>query len=217
MTADPPPSASPAPTTPVPSMVHRHGFAEDAFALFAGTLMVALGVSLLKAAHLATGGTAGLAFLVHYLGGWPLGLVLFVVNLPFYVFAWKAMGRTFTLRTALAVTLLSLETQAIPMLVTLSDPNPIFAAIAGGVLAGTGLLALVRHKASLGGLGVMAYYLQDRYGVSAGKVQMACDAVICVAAFAALPPAGVAYSVLGAVVLNLVLALNHRPGRYMGV
>lgn len=200
-----------------PSVVQRHGIAEDAFALFAGTLMVALGVSLLKAAHLATGGTAGMAFLIHYLGGWPLGLVLFLVNVPFYVFAWAAMGRAFTIRTALSVTLLSLETQVIPSLITLADPNPAFAAVAGGVLAGTGLLALIRHKASLGGVGVMAYYLQDRYGLSAGKVQMGFDALITAAAFLALPPSGVAYSVLGAVVLNLVLALNHRPGRYMGV
>lgn len=202
---------------PAPNGVQRHGVAEDAFALVAGTLMVALGVSFLKAAHLATGGTAGMAFLVHYLGGWPLGAVLFVVNLPFYVFAWAAMGRSFTIRTAIAVTLLSLETQAIPDLVGFTDPNPAFAAVAGGVLAGTGLLALIRHKASLGGIGVMAYYLQDRYGLSAGAVQMAFDAVITAAAFLALPPSGVAWSVLGALVLNLVLALNHRPGRYMGV
>lgn len=208
MTAQPPASIS---------AVHRHSRIEDAFALVAGTLMVALGVVFLKAAQLATGGTAGLAFLAHYLGHWPLGLALFVVNLPFYVFAWKAMGRSFTLRTALAVTLLALETQLIPDFSGIAAPHPAFAAIAGGILAGTGLLALIRHKASLGGIGVMAYYLQDRHGINAGAVQMACDAVITAAAFAVLSPAAVAYSVLGAVVLNLVLALNHRPGRYIGV
>ncbi|MBP0574660.1 YitT family protein, partial [Mycobacterium tuberculosis] len=88
------------------------------------------------------------AFLIHYFADWPLGAVLFTINLPFYVFAWRAMGRTFTLRTVLAVTLLSLETQLIPNLVTITGPHPAFAAIAGGVLAGTGLLALIRHRAS---------------------------------------------------------------------
>jgi uncharacterized membrane-anchored protein YitT (DUF2179 family) len=207
----PPPSI--ADTTQAPP----HGPIEDIFALFAGTVLVAIGLGFLKAAHLATGGTAGLSFLIHYLSGWPLGAVLFAVNLPFYVFAWRAMGPTFTLRTALAVTLLSLETAVMPALVAIEHPDPAFAAIVGGVLAGTGLLALIRHKASLGGVGVLAYYLQDRHGWSAGRVQMGFDALITAAAFVVLPPSGVAYSILGALALNLVLALNHRPGRYMGV
>ena len=36
-------------------------------------------------------------------------------------------------------------------------------------------------------------------------------------AFALREPAQIAWSVLGAVVLNLTLAINHRPGRYMNV
>jgi hypothetical protein len=46
---------------------------------------------------------------------------------------------------------------------------------------------------------------------------MACDALIVVAAFAWVEPARIALSVLGAVALNLVVAINHKPGRYLGV
>ncbi len=42
------------------------------------------------------------------------------------------------------------------------------------------------------------------------------DVCILVAALVMADPARVAYSVLGALVLNAVLAVNHRPGRYMG-
>ena len=57
-----------------------------------------------KQAGLLSGGTAGLAFLAHYLGGMPFSLAFFVLNLPFYWLAWKYMGGTFTFRTFVAVT-----------------------------------------------------------------------------------------------------------------
>jgi uncharacterized membrane-anchored protein YitT (DUF2179 family) len=76
---------------------------------------------------------------------------------------------------------------------------------------------LFRHKASLGGINILALYLQQHRGWRAGKVQMAIDCVIVLAAFAVVEPWRIAVSVLGAVALNLVVAVNHRPGRYLGV
>ena len=49
------------------------------------------------------------------------------------------------------------------------------------------------------------------------QVQMVLDVLILLAAFGVTDPWRVALSVLGAVVLNLALAINHRPGRYMAV
>jgi hypothetical protein len=42
------------------------------------------------------------------------------------------------------------------------------------------------------------------------------DVGIVLAALALVPPLVVLLSALGAVLLNLILALNHRPGRYLG-
>lgn len=182
-----------------------------------GTLLVALSVLLLRQAHLLTGGTAGLAFLGHYLSGQSFGLVFFLLNLPCYVFAWRALGRTFTLKTFAAVGLLSLYCEWLPQWITFDRLHPALAAVLGGLLAGTGLLMLIRHRASLGGLGVLAIYLQERYGWRAGKLQMAADSVILLGAFLVLEPMGVLLSVLGAAAMNVVLAINHRPGRYIGM
>ena len=74
---------------------------------------------------------------------------------------------------------------------------------------------LFRHRSSLGGVGILALYLQDRYGWRAGKVQMAVDCCIVLLSLWSMPIPQVAYSIVGAVALNLVLAINHRPGRYM--
>jgi uncharacterized membrane-anchored protein YitT (DUF2179 family) len=194
-----------------------HSAFEDAQALVTGALFIALGVAMFTRAGLLAGGTAGLAFLIHYATGWRFGTVFFVVNLPFYVLALRAMGPAFTLKTFCAVAALSVFSELMPLLVRFEALQPLYAGIMGGFLIGAGLLMLFRHKASLGGLNILALYLQERRGWRAGKVQMAIDCAIVLAAFALVEPRLIAISIIGAVALNLVVAVNHRPGRYLGV
>ncbi|MBP8924167.1 MAG: YitT family protein, partial [Thauera sp.] len=79
--------------------------------MFTGCLFAALALLMFRESTLLTGGTTGLAFLIHYLGGWPLGAILFVLNLPFYVFGLRTLGRVFTIKTFCAVAVLSLQTE----------------------------------------------------------------------------------------------------------
>ncbi|MEF1231210.1 YitT family protein, partial [Vibrio fortis] len=79
---------------------------------------------------------------------------------------------------------------------------------------GLGMLILFRHRSSLGGFNVLCLYIQDRYGISVGKTQMAIDACILFASFFFVSPWIIAVSVLGTAVLNVVLAMNHKPTRY---
>ncbi len=197
--------------------VERHTAFEDAQALVTGTLFIALGVALFKHAGLLTGGTAGLAFLLHYATGWSFGAVFFVLNLPFYWLAWRRMGAAFTVKTFVAVALLSVFTELQPWVIGFQALTPAYAAVMGGLLMGAGFLMLFRHRASLGGVGILALYLQDSRGWRAGKVQMAIDCAIVAAAFAIVDPQQVVYSVVGAVALNLILAINHKPGRYVAM
>ncbi len=178
---------------------------------------MALAVMFFRQAGLLTGGTAGLAFLAHYLSGWRFGLLFFAINLPFYVFAVRALGWSFTFKTFAAVALLSAYSELLPRLLSLDHLDVMFAAIMAGLLAGISLLILIRHKASLGGLGVLAIFLQERYGIRAGKFQMGADCAIVLASFFVVDAWHVLLSVLGAIALNLVIAVNHRPGRYMGL
>ena len=61
----------------------------------------------------------------------------------------------------------------------------------------------------------MALDVQDRFGIKAGWVQMGFDALVFAAALALMPWERVAWSALGAAVLNLVIAINHRRDRYI--
>ena len=200
-----PPAAAPA--------AAPHSVVDDLQAGTTAVILVSLGLALLNSAGLMTGGTPGLGFLLSYATGLPLGLALFLVNLPFYVLGWRGMGMRFTLKTLAAVTGLALGVEAVRLVLTVQASAP-YAALAGGVLIGTGLLVMFRHQASFGGINILALDLQRRVGWPAGKVQMAVDLGILLGAFFVLDPQRVGWSVLGSLAVNAVLIWNHRPGRY---
>ncbi|AEQ51068.1 YitT family protein [Pelagibacterium halotolerans] len=195
----------------------RHTPLEDFLAILLGTLFVGLGVTFYSEAQITTGSTAGLALLVQYATGLPFGAVFFVVNLPFYILAFLRMGWPFTLKTFIAVGLVSVYPALMPNWLNISGINPFFAAIAGGAMMGMGILALFRHRASLGGVNILALYLQDNHKIAAGYVQFGIDFLILIAALFILPLDRVLLSLVGAVFMSLVIILNHKPGRYMGV
>ncbi|WP_418643712.1 YitT family protein [Stutzerimonas kunmingensis] len=195
----------------------RHPLWEDGLALLTGTALVALGIAFYSHAGLLTGGTVGLAFLLKYLAGWSFGPAFFLLNLPFYALAIWRMGWKFTLRTVCAVGMVSLFAELTPQWVRFAELNVVYAAVFGGFAIGIGLLILFRHRASLGGVNILALFLQERFGLRAGTFQMGIDALIVMAAVFVVPADKVLLSVLGAVALNLVLAINHRADRYMGV
>lgn len=194
--------------------VRTHTPFEDAQAIFTGTLFVSLALILFAQGGLMTGGTAGAAFLLHYATGISLGKLFFAINVPFYWFAWRRMGREFTLKTFIAISLLSAMAEWSPRLFAIDRLHPAYAAVLGGLLLGSGCLFLARHHASLGGATIVSLYLQQARGLRAGKVQMAIDCSIVLLALWVIEPARVGYSVLAAVVMNSFIAVNHKPGRY---
>ncbi|KEC72455.1 UNVERIFIED_ORG: uncharacterized membrane-anchored protein YitT (DUF2179 family) [Rhizobium esperanzae] len=195
----------------------RHSPIEDVQGIFSGSLVAALGLYVLASAGLLTGSTAGVAFLLHYAFGVNFGLAFFLLNLPFFYLSWKRLGMAFTMKTFIAIGLTSVMSDLQPRLFSISSIHPAWAALLGGLLLGFGALALYRHRASLGGVGILGVYLQERFGIRAGLVQLAIDLCVLAAAFFVTTPPVVFYSVLGALVLNLFVTINHRADRYIAL
>ena len=194
---------------------HRHSLTEDAQGLAFGAGIAAFAITILTHLGLVTGQTAGLAVLISYATGWAFGPVFFAINLPFYWLGWRRMGGAFVAKTFIAVGALSVLTVLMPGWVRFETLDPILGALLFGALSGAALLALFRHGASLGGVGILALWLQDRTGFRAGWTQLAFDAVLFSAAFLVVEPRLVALSALGAIVTNLTIAINHRRDRYV--
>lgn len=196
--------------------VQPHKLWEDALALPTGAFLVSWGMFLLHEIDGVTGGLAGVAFVLTYLTGWQLGLVFFIINVPFYFLAIRRMGSRFTVKTLISVGLISAGVALHPLYVDVGSISPMYAAIFAGLSVGTGMLVLFRHGASAGGFGILAAHLQESRGVRAGYVQGALDLVVVLASLALVDLFILLCSVVGVVVLNLVVAINHRPGRYFG-
>jgi uncharacterized membrane-anchored protein YitT (DUF2179 family) len=194
----------------------RHSRLEDAHALLIGTGFTAFGLVMLKTGGLVTGGLAGVALVVSYMTGWPTGIVFVVINLPFFLLASKRLGAAFTLKSLLALVLLAAFTMAIPGWIHLTAASHTFCAIFGGSVIGIGVLSLARHRCSIGGIGILALFLQEKRGLNAGAVQLAFDLAIIAGAVAAIGYERASYSIVSAVSLNLVMIAYHRPGRYAG-
>jgi len=195
----------------------RHRPYEDVLAMISGTMFVSLGTLIYTETMLTVGSSAGLALLLSYVSGWGFGIIFFIVNLPFYILAVKRMGWAFTLRTFTAVALVSVLSKLNSQWIDFSHLDPLYATIIGGGLIGTGLLMLFRHRTGLGGINILAMYLQEKTGLRAGYFQLGVDLTILAIAFFVLPADRLALSVLGAAIANLILAINHKPGRYMGL
>ena len=205
-------------TTPRPPdpAATRHSWLEDAQAIVLGTVLCAFGVHLLTTATLITGQTAGLGVLLSYLTPWGFGAWFFVLNLPFYVLGWLRLGPRFVAKTVVAVTLVSVFATLVPRVVAFATLDPWVAGALAGAMTGVGLLVIFRHGASLGGIGILGLWLQETAGIRAGWVQLGFDVVLFAAAAFVLPLPAVAASLLGAVVVNLIVGVNHRHDRYIG-
>ncbi|AJE46921.1 YitT family protein [Celeribacter indicus] len=204
----------PAPV-PIPQTVRKHSLLEDLQGFSIALVTTAIGLTIIAHLGFITGQTAGLALVISYLTGWSFPWIFWLINVPFYALAWFRMGTEFTLKSALCVTLTSLLVARMPDWMDFAHLDPLFGTVAFGILTGYGLLGVFRHKGSLGALGVIALVAQDRFGIRAGLVQLCFDAVLFAVAFLLFEPSRVLYSLLGAVILNGVIAFNHRRDRYI--
>jgi len=193
-----------------------HSRLEDIHALLMGSSFVAFGLVMLKAAGLVTAGVAGIALVLSYATAWPVGPVFVAINLPFFILAQRSMGATFTIKSFGAMVILAGLARFMPLWLQLGSVQPAFAAIFGGSLIGMGVLSLARHKASVGGIGIVSLLLQDRRGWNAGLTQMMFDVIIIGVSMPIVGLVKVGYSILSAVALNGVVFAYHRPGRYSG-
>ncbi len=216
MTIPPEPDPTTGPSLVFDEKSQAHSIAEDVLGIATGTFLASLGLHLLHAAHAVTGGTAGLSLLLGYASGWPFALLFALINVPFALLAVWRRGWDFTIRTVVSIALVSSWAVVHDALFPITQIDAWYGTLAGNLVAGVGVLILFRHRSSIGGINIIGLEVQDRTGFRAGWTMMAFDVVIVLSSLFVVPWPNVLMSAVGAVMLNLVLALNHRPGRYLG-
>ena len=193
-----------------------HSRIEDIYALIVGCILLTLGLVFLKTAGLVTGGIAGIALLLSYVVPWPPGLLFTIINIPFFIFAYRAMGPGFMWKTVAVNAGIAAFSVAMNFGLQIEHISPAFAAIVGGTVIGMGVLSLARHGAGVGGTGVVTLWLFKRYGINAGLSQISFDIVILLVSLSVVSPLRLAWSAVSAIAISGILIAWHRPGRYTG-
>jgi len=193
-----------------------HTLPEDAYALLVGTVQLSLGLVLLKAAGLATGGVAGISLVLNYLTGYPVGLFYTALTVPMLGVTLRAMSWRFLVKTLVVTLGLFAMTALAASTIEIAHIARPVAALAGGSVIGMGALALARHGAGTGGSGALVLWLYRTRGWNAGRTQMLIDGCVLVFSLIALDVAQVLWSLLGVAATGGILYVWHRPGRYTG-
>ncbi|QIZ78237.1 YitT family protein [Ferrimonas lipolytica] len=196
-------------------MKTSHALHEDLFSLSIGVLVLSVALVILKQAGVLVGGVAGLGLLISQLTDVSFGLLFFALSAPFYLMSWFQMSRSFTAKSLMCVGAISMLSEQLQHSVVIQGLTPLAAATIGGVLCGLGILVLFRHNGSAGGFNVLAIFCQERFGIRAGYLLMGLDLCILVATMICFGVKTLLASALCIVLMNLVIGLNHRPGRYV--
>lgn len=138
--------------------------------IFIGSILFSLGLeAFLVPNQIIDGGIIGISIILSHLLEWNLGIVLFILNLPFLVIGYKTIGRSFALYTLYAVSIMSLGTIFFHHLEPVTS-NPLLAAIFGGIIMGIGVGLVIRFGGSLDGTEIVAIVLSSNKPISVGEV-----------------------------------------------
>ncbi len=153
----------------------------DLLCALAGSFLYAAAVRMfIDPNHISVGGLTGVGSVLNYLWSFPIGLSVLVMNVPLFLLSWKQLGRNFFFKTMFATVTVSLLLDAVQFLPTFTE-NKLLAAIAGGVLAGTGLGIIFSRGMATGGTDLLAKLIKNWFrGASYGKVILITDAVVLV-------------------------------------
>lgn len=145
---------------------------------FAGCYVYAMGVHIFTQPYqIAPGGVTGIATIINYLWGLPIGALTLVLNIPLLVMSWVSISRDFTIRTAATTVLLSFCTDLfvlwMPQYPSASPLAPLLASLFGGVLMGVGNALVYMGRSTTGGTSIISALLQKKFPqFSMGKLLM---------------------------------------------
>ena len=113
--------------------------------------------------NIAPGGLTGVATILNYLAGWPVGITALVLNIPLFLIGYRTMGKVFAFRSLVATALFTILIDILPLKPVSEDP--LLGTLFGGVVLGIGLGLILRGGATTGGSDMIARMVHKRFPV----------------------------------------------------
>ncbi len=122
------------------------------------------------------GGVTGVGILLELLLGWPLSVTLPLLSVPFLVVAYYTLSRRIVYKSILSIVSLAVALEFVDFTVVTDDK--LLIALFGGLCLGLGIGLTVRNGAVLDGSEVLGIFVNDRFGISIGKVILGFNIVL---------------------------------------
>lgn len=153
--------------------------------ILTGSLILAFGVvGLLSPNNIATGGTAGLAIVLHHVINLPIGVLMALINIPLLLMSLKYLGREFAIKTIACIVFIVVFVDVLAEFVHLPkfSDNLLLATLYGGVAIGVGLGFIFKGGASAGGGTILAKIISSTTDIKTSTVVLVLDAIVIVSA-----------------------------------
>ncbi|MGB5867650.1 MAG: YitT family protein [Arcobacteraceae bacterium] len=130
--------------------------------------------------QLITGGTAGLALLIHYVSSYSIGIIIVFVNLPLILIGIKYLGKMFAIRTIVTIILISVFIDILAKVVELKPfvIDDTLSVVFGGIFVGIGLALIIKGESTAGGSTILAKIISSKTEIKPGKVILVIDFLI---------------------------------------
>ncbi|MFJ7734913.1 YitT family protein [Lysinibacillus sp. NPDC097287] len=130
------------------------------------------------------GGVTGISIMgAHLLNDIPLGVFLFVLNIPFVYLGYKQVGKTFAFMSVVGIAALSISTVLLHNVETILGPeDPLLIVLSGGIMLGVGIGIVLRNGGALDGSEVLAVLLSRKIPFSVGDIILFINAFIFIGA-----------------------------------
>ncbi|RXK18714.1 YitT family protein [Macrococcus sp. DPC7161] len=147
-----------------------------------GAILMAVSLELFLVPNkLLDGGIVGISIMLSHLLHIPLGLFIFILNVPFFFLGYKQIGKTFAISTLYAILILSIGTSLLHPVPPIVDEK-FLVTIVGGVILGLGVGLVIRYGGSLDGSEILAILISNKSPFSVGEIVMVINFFIYVAA-----------------------------------
>jgi len=203
-------------------LTRRHRYVTKASTAFIYAILVSVAMNFFwTPGHIYSSGITGLAQLINSLLGkfspiqLSTALLLFLLNVPMFIIAWRQIGHRFTVFTFLAVALSSIMIKVVAPEGLTHDP--IICAIFGGAVNGFGTGTALKNGISTGGLDIIGIVLRRKTGHSIGTINMAFNSIIVIAAGFIYGWPYAFYSALGLLVNGRVIDMTYTRQQKMQV
>lgn len=154
---------------------------KDISLLLLGSLIYGIGTYVFVIpANIAPGGATGVALMVNYVTGLPVGILTLLLNVPLLALAWFYLSKKFAISTAVTTTLCSLVLDfVVPFIVPAYLGDRLLCSLYGGVIVGAGMALIFIAGSTTGGTDILGYVLQKkRPHISIGRALMIVDGII---------------------------------------